>query len=631
MTNQYWRLSALAGAAAAVTLSGAAACSDSFAEDCHANHTCVESGGGTASGATAGDGGQGQGNDAPVGGAKAAAGDTRAGGDAGGMTTAMGGQGGEPSTVGMVCTKDADCDDHDSCTGTETCVNGVCAAGTSIECPAGLVCSAANHDACVFKSAAPWIVYAADADTVGVNDVYGVKVDLLGTMKPVKLSPTLAAGWSVYGTVQTWSPDGTGAIITTTDMGAAHVESYLVRFGDGLPAAAVQLTKGMPASTFSVVEWSPTGKSLSIERSDGLHVVDIAATGEITQARVSPDGYDQVKGWLKNDNEAVYIGRSALTTTTSVALAVRNGGGWTRHPLVADIGGSPSYVTPSPDRSLLGYVIINPQTGATVWTLETTEGSSPTHVAGPALDVALFPAPDLGQYILATTDKTSFKTTVFGGPLSTLSAPPILKQNLTINATTSLGLLTNGPWAPDSSRAAVFQDGTYGKQLVMYEPGATEKWLALPETQAVSGGDASVWAPNSKTLAMTTRTSATSAVQLTLIAVPGYAKRDVDLVPFPGGFAPGPFSPDSGLFVYTKGTAGYYIDLSKGVAAAPDPIAIPGAMGNREFATTGTDFVYIRGSEACFYVDFSGGIAAEPVRVNDAGTVTFCGFQKLPR
>jgi hypothetical protein len=117
-----------------------------------------------------------------------------------------------------------------------------------------------------------------------------------------------------------------------------------------------------------------------------------------------------------------------------------------------------------------------------------------------------------------------------------------------------------------------------------------------------------------------------------LIASPGYATRHFDAVSSTGNYQVGPFSAGGELFVYSKAVGdGYYIDLRQGVVKAPEPIAIPGAIGSREFASSGTDFVYVRGFENCFYIDFSGAAAADPVKVNDAGTVSSCSFQKLPR
>ncbi len=615
--------------AVAITL-GPIACGDGFSgSDCKESRTC-------AVGAAAGAAGQGE-DDSMTGGGD----NTPAGGNAGAAPVsngANGGEGGEPpSLVGTPCTKASECDDGDSCTGVESCVDGLCAAGEAVKCAAGLVCSAAKGNACLFASKAPWIVYTADADKKGVSEVYGVKVDLLGTMAAVKLSPTLAAGWSSYAP-RMWSPDGSGTIITTNELATSKFESYLVRFGEGLPDAAIQLTKGMPASKLSNPAWSPSGKSLAILREDALYVVDVAANGTVTQSRVSPEGYDQVTGWIKNDNEVVYVARSATTTKTSAALAVRNGGGWTRHPLVADMG-VVGLVAASTDRGTLAYISVDAQNLRTFWTVETTDGSLPTKInAVPAVDVAFYPSPNTTRFVLATTEKVTFKTTVFGGPLASVSAPgPGLKQGLNIFASSALGITVEGPWAPDSSRAAVFQDGTFGKQLAIYEPGATEEWHALAETQALQGDLAPLWSPDSKTLALQTRVSASSNVVLKLIASPGYAKRDLDSVPSAGGYFVGPFSAGGEFFVYSKTTAagpateGYYVDLRKGAAQAPDPVAIPGIIGGRDFANHGTDFVYIRDAQNCFYIDFGGQAAQEPVQVNAAGTVTSCSFQKLPK
>jgi Tol biopolymer transport system component len=625
MANRYLGLGLVTGAGLAATLGGVSGCGDSFGgTDCASSHTC--------SGAAAGEGGQGQG-DETSGGSAAKGGASTAGsanvGGAGGDNTGAGGEGGDqPTVVGMPCAKDAECDDGDSCTGKETCVDGLCAAGKVVECPAGLACSAAKNDACVFKTNAPWILYIADGNTKGVKDLYGIKSDLLGTMLPVKLTPTLDTGWAADA-IGPWSPDGTSVVFTTVDTGAKHHESYLVSFGDGLPPAAVQLTKGTPASAISIAQWSPSNHSVLVTRDDGLYVVDIAANGTVAESKATPDGYALVGGWIKSDNEIAYIAKAVVTNKVSAALADRDGGAWTRQPLVADIG-NVVLATATEDRSQLAYVTLDAQSLQTLWSVEAVAGSTPSKLAGPAYQAEGYSSPNSAQYLLATTDKVTQKTTMYGGALATLSAPPIIKQNIALTASQSLGVTAEGPWAPDSSAAALFEEGAYGKRLVIYQPGAATPWQETTETQALQGQFAPLWSPSSKTLVLETQASADADYSLKLLTAPTTFKT-LDSAPAVSGIYPGPFSAGGEFLVYSTSAGGRYVDLRQGADKAPDPIALPGIMGAREFSTTGLGFVYIRGAENCFFVDFSGVTPSDPVQVNAAGVVSACGFQKLPK
>ena len=85
-------------------------------------------------------------------------------GDDSGMEADAGFDGGFDG--GMVCSDDAECDDGLFCNGAETCVEGACVPGTSVECADAIECTVDlcddEIDACV--NAAP------DADGDGVRD-----------------------------------------------------------------------------------------------------------------------------------------------------------------------------------------------------------------------------------------------------------------------------------------------------------------------------------------------------------------------------------------------------------------------------------------------------------------------------
>lgn len=543
------------------------------------------------------------------------------------------GAGGEPpSTIGMPCAKDAECDDKDSCSGAEKCVDGECVAGEAVKCPAGLVCSAARDNACVFPSKAPWIVYAADADTAGVVEAYGIKSDLVGTMKPVKLSSKLATGWQVTA-ISNWSPDGSAAVITTSNTQLKHIDSYLVRFGDELPTAPIFLTEGMSASARSDVTWSASGKTLMIRRDDGLHALSVAQDGKVTQALASGTSYAVDDGWLKNDDELLFYGKNILSTKFGFYLAVRGPSSWSQ-TLIAEVAGA-TFAGPTPDGALLGYLTIEAQNNQqTFWVVEALAASTPHKLAGPVINLAFAPSADASQLLMATTNGATGKTNVFGGSRAQLLALPSVKTGISLQANDVFPYSPGTPWAPDASRAVGFQESAIGKQLVIYQPGEAEKWHPLALHQLTTD-KYPIWSPTSTALALATKTAADSAVSLTLVSSPDYVSRSFDQTVNGGFIKMLAFSAGGEFFAYAKGsggpaTDGYYVDLREGVAKAPAPLPIDDPIDSLQFASIGTAALYARaGKKDCNYVDFGAAVPDAVSVVNDGKPVVACSFQQL--
>ncbi|HVY26971.1 MAG TPA: hypothetical protein VHB79_10480 [Polyangiaceae bacterium] len=543
------------------------------------------------------------------------------------------GAGGEPpSTIGNACAKDAECDDKDSCNGTEKCVDSVCTAGQAVKCPAGLACSAKQNDACVFPSAAPWIVYAADADTSGVVEAYGVKSDLLDTMKPVKLSPQLASGWQVTA-IGNWSPDGSAAIITVSNTQLKHVDSYLIRFDDKLPTAAIFLTEGMSASAQSGVTWSASGKTLVIRRDDGVHALSVASDGSVTQSLATSSSYAVDDAWIKNDDELLFYGKNIPSSKVGFYLATRGPSSWSQK-LIAEVP-SVAVANPTPDGALLGYLTIDQSNyQQTVWVVETMAASQPQKLAGPASDMVFSASADASQLLLAVTNGATGKTNVSGGTRAQLLALPSVKTGVVLAARDVIPYSPGTPWSPDSSRAWAFQESAVGKQLVIYQPSEAEKWHPLPSHQLKTDANP-IWSPDSTVLALPTKTAADSAISLTLVSSPDYVAKDVDQTVSAGFIKMLGFSAGREFFAYAKGTGGpatdgYYLDLRNGVAKAPAPLPIDDPVDSLRFASTGTAALYSRaGKKDCNYIDFGASVPDSVSSVNDGKPVVVCSFQPL--
>jgi hypothetical protein len=560
----------------------------------------------------------------------AGAGATGEGGQNG--SVAGGGEGGQGvSPIGMPCTDDPECDDGDSCTGTEVCASGICEAGVAIECPAGMECSAEQDNACVFSSAAPWILFTADRETVEVLEAWGVKSDLLGQMEPVKLSPVLEAGW-LASSFSAWSPDGSAVVLVTTNEAKTQAKSYLLRFGAALPEAPVELTEGMSPSSMNELSWSSTGKTIALVRDDGMHVVDVSDPAMVTAARLTTDGYDQPGGWMKSDTEAVHVARNAISLKSTITLAVREGSAWATHPLVSNL--ALVAMAPSPDRGLLWYVTEDAPNQRSLWSLEAAEGSQPLKVAGPARALSMYLSPDMSRYLLATTLDAAPDSDVFGGPLNTLSAPPGIKQGVALFAPDIIGTGFRGPWAPDSSRAAIFQAGPFGRQLVMYEPDAAEPWQPLPHYQAGRSDGEPVWSPSSDLIALPTRTTANALRQLRVVGIAG-DEFPIDSVSNEGFIAAIAFSAGGEFMVYRRSDdlvayQGVLVDLRPKLDDMSSlSLLDDGSFLGASFATTTLELIYVHDS-VCSYIDLSGATPSAPVQVSDSGAVATCQFQPLP-
>jgi hypothetical protein len=476
---------------------------------------------------------------------------------------------------------------------------------------------------CIFLGRAPWIFFDASSQSEWRGEVYAVRSDLVGTMAPVLITVD-RAGWFPAGFRGfLWAPDGTMAVVPAVN-GSFASDAFLWRPGRGLPDPAVPLVEDEPRADFQALSWSPSSRALAYVRHDGrLDFIEISPVGELVRSKI--DTAERVIDvWVKNDNELVYTTLDFMTSLATLVLATRSDGTWSTYPL----GSTTSFDRyHSPDLTFVDFITRNQMTGlSTYWVVETKNGSEPIAVTDPAQDVGISWSPDGSQFIVAATDATN-ATALHAGPVSNLSSPPLLKQDLGLRATRAD---SERGWAPDSSRAALFQKGTFDRQLAMYEVGQGEQWHPLPR----QGCESHVWSPNSKLLAIHTRSAADAKPTLTLVESPGYALRDIATAPLEAAtsvdWGVPRFSADSGFLVYQVVAKKFYIDLRSGLEAAADPIELPGGIdGRHSFSTSGAGLVYVKDDKDCVYLNLSSKTPSTAIRVNDMGAVQDCGFQPL--
>jgi hypothetical protein len=539
---------------------------------------------------------------------------TGGGGAAGAGAAANPPPGGEGHGGGPVlpaeCDADERCDDED--------------------CGVGMRRSVEHDRACVWETNAPWIVYTGDDETAGLNEAFAVKSDLVGRQTPIKLHPKLDAGHAVLD-VGGWSPKGTAAVVVANTVTFTEARAYVVRFGVGQPVVSGDITSDLPKSGRNTVRWSPSGKMLGIERDDGFYVFD---DGEAPGARVSDAAMANVQAWFKSDGEVVLLGKN-LNGTFSILLVKRDADGWIKTPLVSGLAPVANAVL-APDASTLSYGLIEKVSPLSIsaWSVETTGGSVPTKMAGPAGDLMYSPAPSFQKFVFAAGEPNSVK--LYGGTLAEASSPSrLLEQAIADGALNIIGETPGGCWAPDSSRAALLLPGSFGKRVAVFDTGSVERLHVIPGVESPAGARP-LFANDGKLLALHGRTAKNAAPTLDLISLPGYARYPSVTAPATGAVYPGPFTSGGEFLLYRKyadvaadAHETGYVDLRRGVDKIGTPTPLPGAITQMRAAPSGTEIVYLRSNSDCMLVDLAA--SADPARVNRKGTVTSCDFQPLPR
>jgi len=448
-----------------------------------------------------------------------------------------------------------------------------------------------------------------------------------------------------------WSPDASTIVVVTGGFNLAGVftstRAYVARFGDGLPEIAVEVTDGMPEALATSIKWSPSGKLLGLERDHVFYVVDYLDAGGPSFMRVSPDSFEYVEGWFKSDDELVLMatafGRRGATT---ISLARRNGNLWTTTPLVNDLEWGINGALYG-DGTTFGYSTDDAATGLlTLWTVRTTPGHQPVKITGPNRDHLLSVSPDFSKFALGVASTEEARSVLTAGSFSELSSPRPMEQHVDLSPIDSLGdmtissgtALTDKGWAPDSSALALFQQAHLGRQLLIHRPGNADGWEVMPVLQSTDQGGylpktPPLWSPDSKVLALATRTSPTSTQKLTLISAADSATFDFESTPSPGFVIPHRFSRSGQFLLYVRSVDGKsfeiaYLDLREGLDKAGKPVALPGPMDPPYFAPSGTGLVYTTG-DVSYYTDLATDPPLDPIRISE-GFARGCVFQPLP-
>jgi len=184
----------------------------------------------------------------------------------GGTTDVEEAAGGAAGSVPLAstCANDADCDDQLVCNGVEVCVDGACAAGTAVACAHSTTCLESTAT-CGYTDSSAWLVYQADEDTPGLDELYAVRQSLIGVQTPIKISASLPHAPLEHPTSISfvWSADGQWLSFGSTELNdTVSTRFYGVRFDHGIPQTPIALAGDLLA--VSSISWSPTGHDLLV-------------------------------------------------------------------------------------------------------------------------------------------------------------------------------------------------------------------------------------------------------------------------------------------------------------------------------------------------------------------------------
>jgi hypothetical protein len=529
--------------------------------------------------------------------------------------------GGAPAiALGEPCAKPEDCDDGSFCNGQESCVAGSCAAGTAPACDTNMQCVELER-ACVFSDASPWVIYMADDDTPGVTEAYAVKRDLIGKMDPVKLNDALEPGW-ITESFRGWTPDPQLFSFNVSQSSAPYRSAVeLVYFGHGLPGKPQRL-EGYD------IRWSPSWQLFAVIGENGVSINAYSGNGNFeTVLTFESSDYTDFYGYWTPGDEFVFSQTSRLGQVSRIQRAVRDGAGWKVLPLLDGLVGLSQFELSPTGKELTYHVETSDGRKGPLYALALAEGSKPKVLLPGGEDWVSW-SPDGSRFLLFEAGRSGATLAFFGAGSVCTQKPEQIAANQA---------LYGGAFTPD------------GKQIMLWKP--FEDWgvdwaLFDSSDDSTNSFGASVgpyrpwFAPDDDLGLLPTLDSADSPLALTLFSLSGQRWNQIDSIPSGSEYADVQFSAHTEFAAYTKGKYpnydGAYVDLRYALRD-PKPVRLPGE-GNVyrfELDSSGTGIYYVRekanGARDCFYLDLSGQVAAEPVKVSRNGRVDSCGAQPVFR
>ena len=470
-----------------------------------------------------------------------------------------------------------------------------------------------------------WFTYTGRAQGLDADLKYAVRLDQGELSEPILISPAAYPEGDMSNTV--WSPDGSSMILERADEYPKR-EQYLIHFGEAGPIGPIPLTEDLPPSDSDGVSWSASGQTLLMQREDGVYVVDYTAGEAVATVNlVSGAGFEVVyAAELVGDDHVWWFGRDKNSSKFSLWRSDRQGSTWTQTPVVSELAGDSLYLPAPLDAARSNKLTYTSETAGlrTLFQLDLAAGAEPVKLLEPTPELAMVVSPDSSQWLIARATAAD-ASELLAGPaahptqLATL-APSVLGHPHEI-------LVNEWMWAPDSSRAALWVDDPDGKKLVIYEPAAGQELLplALPVVPNNMSG-AFAWSPSSRILAVATSEKSDEVHSWwTLVEFPSGATRVLD-----GPITSLGFGPDDQLAFDWQGES-YLLELQTGLAAAGDPLNLPGEDKQCRFGASPRGVLCSNGSgpnRGFTYIDLSGPTPRKPLTIVTG--VRECELQPVP-
>ena len=541
-----------------------------------------------------------------------------------------------PSLV--ACLADANCDDGLRCNGVESCLGGSCQPGVPVACDNAASCvEGASTTRCAYPDPSPWLVYEADEDKPGFDQLYAVKEGLIGVQTPLRISGELPlfADEILEPGSYAWSSDGTWLSFDTKQGAEAKVtHSYVVHFASGLPEAPIELTKGI-APGHTETRLSPSGDYALLLAGPRAYALKLTADGSSLPLLINADGHAVTSAlWVLGGAGVLYT-----TACDAYLVAFDERGPATPLPLA----------NPTSAKGLHG--LHTSADGHWISVLDGAEGelfakASPGAPIQPIARasfgglVAFSFSPDARYLAYAASERQAGRSEVYLIDLEQEALPRItLQEGQHLGAESALG-----PWSPDSSFLVLYGDGPAAsgaeRRLVRTFRAQTREMQSTPYVVSLQD-QALGFIPKSPTFLLSYQQSESAPAELLAVDPAGVsATLDQNEEGVPYRYAE--FAPNGSAALVCTGTTEedtdmFFLDLRRGPGDS-QPTRLPGqgtaAMCAGDFASDARGLAYYRvsadGARVLYWVDTTQRELATPQRVSSAGKVRDFAWQPLP-
>ncbi len=540
------------------------------------------------------------------------------------------------------CKRDSDCDDGVACNGVESCQQGQCARGAPPPTSEnGISCTQTNADAPRTYPAnlGPWLVYTADEDIPGSDELYAVREGLIGTQAPVKLNPTLspAHGESI-GLSGTWSADRAWFAFSLET--PATSRQFVQHFGPGLPDAPVEVAASVSGKSYAL--WSPTGDDLLIAPSGAasdVYVVRLDRGVFSAPRKLNLDGQAvTAAAWVEQGQAVVF------TTTDGDEYAITLDGPQPSTPVLFGGVAGAQFADVSPDGAwIMLLTSVNGTAGYSLARAQPGSVAQPLNQPGiDSSDIAFRWSPDSHYLAYGASEQVQGQSEVYLLDLRNALSRTTVEQGQVLSPNSSLG-----DWTADSKNLLFYGADTANSELKTVQVWNTASAQAASTPYEIGFRDRELgFDVKSSWVLFGTQRVPTEPAQLTALDLTPsyYSDSPLEASHYDGsGIAAAPqgltyaelgvAADDSALLLCTSVDDDtnddydmYYLDMRNSPGLYP-PVRVPGVGPSSQcyaaFAPDAKGFVYFRsapdGAKTLYWVDASKQVLGAPVAITRAG------------